>query len=184
MKRAILSKTGPSRNHLDSLSEAAKLLSDVAKASSIDEVNDALASGAPLYKKVKSQKAAIKSLLHTISFLGSEYLLEANAEENLPQVRDEIVSFLKESGYPVKKLDNISPRFEVYVVLPANKATHDDLIKVASALSKEFGIKPDTGIIGGSWTAYNFSYDGVKFKIQYTNDVNGGRGDSAVVLSF
>lgn len=124
-------------------------------------------------KYLTTQKTAIKYVVERLDDAASEYLLSANAEEKLPEVKDEIVSYLKGQGYEMTPLTKLPRGFsEAYVIIPANEAMFEDLKRVASDVSKNFGLKPDTGIIGGSWTSYQFNMDGIKFRIGFEDDLD------------
>jgi hypothetical protein len=57
-----------------------------------------------------------------------------------------------------------------YLILPADECYFEDLKTVASAVANDFDLKPDTGLIGGSWTSYEFKLYGVSFRIGFERD--------------
>ena len=120
---------------------------------------------------VKTKQEAIEFILDSISDIGSEYLLAQNKESALPQVKSSIIDYLRSLGYNMTQMSN-PPRGadDSYVIVPADECTHQDLKTVASAVSKEFGLRPDTGVIGGSWTSYEFKMNGVPFRIGFEDD--------------
>lgn len=152
------------------LSQAGQCLANVASAkddfSAVEAFNDFYNVG-----YVKTKKEAVEFILNSISDIGSEFLLSYSREASLPEVESAVVDYLKSLGYDMAPMST-PPRGadKSYVIIPANECTHEDLKSVASAVSREFGLKPDTGIIGGSWTSYEFKMNGVSFRIGFEDD--------------
>lgn len=126
-----------------------------------------------MFSYVTNRKEAVHAIVDLINDVASDYLSAQNTHDKMPDVRDYLLDYLRRLGYDAKhhKLNN--PPYgadESYVIIPADECTHDDLKTVASAIAKGFGIKPDTGVIGGSWTSYQFKLDGVPFRIGFEED--------------
>lgn len=146
-------------------------LSKLSKATDLDEAKQALSNLGHWGNHVKSIPDAVKGVIDNMGFIASDYLLSTNADKRLPGVRDTIVDYLKGLGYEMTKMKT-PPRGsdESYVIIPADECVFEDLKTVASAVSHDFGLKPDTGVIGGSWTSYQFKMDGVAFRIGFEDD--------------
>lgn len=148
-------------------------LSKVADADTTEAIQEAvsLVLGRSVLKYVQDKPSAIKAIVDDLDSAVSEYLLHSNAEQHKPEVISTIVDYLKGLGYNVTKMQT-PPRGadESYVIIPADECVFEDLKIVASAVANDFGLKPDTGIIGGSWTSYQFKMDGVSFRIGFEAD--------------
>ena len=151
----------------------ADIISNVVAAKDNAEMSAALEDAGKMFSRIPNKPEAIKALVHQLSDVVSDYLLATNADASLPAVRDELINYLKQLGYAMTKLSNPPRGFdEAYVIIPADECNNRDLIKVASAVCKEFGLRPDTGIIGGSWTSYQFHMNGVAFRIGFEPDLD------------
>ena len=151
----------------------ADIISNVVAARDNAEMAAALEDAGKMFSRIPNKPEAIKALVRQLSDVVSDYLLATNANASLPAVRDELISYLKQLGYPMIKVRTPGRGFdEAYVILPADECEHEDLKTVASAVSKEFGLRPDTGIIGGSWTSYGFKMNGVAFRIGFEQDLD------------
>lgn len=148
-------------------------LSKVADADTTEDIQEAvsLVFGGSALKHLQDKPSAIKAIVDNLGYAVSEYLLESNAEKKRPEVISTIVDYLEGLGYNVTKMQT-PPRGadESYVIVPADECVFEDLKTVASAVAKDFGLKPDTGVIGGSWTSYQFKMDGVSFRIGFEDD--------------
>jgi len=179
MKRVIVASrySDSADKNLKWLGMYGEALGKVAKARSDEEWRDAL-SGLGLWTNhVKSKHDAVKGLIDNIEFMASEYLAEANSASMLPVVEDDVTSYLKQLGYPMTTTAPSDGHEVAYLILPSAECDIDDLRRVASAIAKNFNVKPDTGAIGGSWTSYEFDIHGVKFRVELDRD-------GALVLQF
>lgn len=180
MKRVVrASKYSDKSNHAKNfLKFYASVLVDACNAETSEDFEDIAAKLGVVGKYIKDSKSAIKYAVEQVDDMASEYLLSAGAESKYPEVRDTIVDYLKGLGCDMLPTNAPNGYDEAYVIIPSDEATFEDLKTVASAVSHDYGIKPDTGVIGGSWTAYGFKMDGVKFKIGFIGD------DDSLLIAF
>ncbi len=158
---------------LKSIGLYGQALAKVAEANTPEEIQEAasLVFGGSVLKRLQDKQSAIEAIAYNLDYAVSEYLSNANAEKKKPEVVSTIVAYLKGLGYNVTKMQT-PPRGadESYVIIPADECAFEDLETVASEVSTTFGLKPDTGVIGGSWTSYQFNKDGVSFRIGFEED--------------
>lgn len=148
-------------------------LAEVVDAETLEEIQDALSLvfGKSVIKHLDDKASAIKAIVDNIGFVTSEYLLTYNAEKKRPEVIETLVDYLKGLGYDVRKMKTAPRGYDdSYVIVPADECDFEDIKTVASAVAHDFGLRPDTGIIGGSWTSYEFKMDGVPFRIGFERD--------------
>ena len=149
----------------------ASILADVVNATNEEELHSALAGAGSWFERVNSKKEAIKGLVDQLNDVCSEYLINSNANDNVDSVRDSIIDMLESKGYYLQKASIPKKGSdESYVALQADIVEHEDLIDLASIISKEFGIKPNGMRIGGSWTSYPFELNGVRFDVGFEPD--------------
>lgn len=162
--------------HEKNIGRWAEILADVVNSTTSEELSAALAPAGKWFSDISTKKEAIKAIVDQIDNTTSDYLIESNADAALPEIRDKLEDFLKLTmGYDFIKLSKPPKGFdEAYVLERFDDATpysaRDSLREAASAVAKFFHIKPDTGIIGGSWTSYEFKLNGVAFRIGFEPD--------------
>ena len=171
----------------DRIAKYAAILADVARSSDSESLATALSSAGGWLKHVNSKKEAIQAIVEILDYAASEYSSYADSEASLPEVKNLVVDFLKGLGYEMSPISNVGPGIDfAYRLLPVHEADWDDLKEAASAVAKNFGIKPDTGVIGGSWTSYQFTLNEVDFRVgferDYDEDSNGNT--SSLQLTF
>lgn len=136
-------------------------------------MQSALASAGKWFSGINNKTDAIKAIVDQIDNVTSDYLIERNALAKYPIVEDKILHFLEEIGYYPSEIKGTKPGVNsAYVIIPADEAEHQDLINLAKAISKHFGINPSGQAIGGSWTSYPFKMDGVSFNIGFEPDLD------------
>lgn len=160
--------------NLVKIGKLASMLSEIAYSTTDDEMMDALSQMGSMFSGVSSKKQAIHNITDLLTDVVSDYLIAAKSESSLPRVRDSLIEFLNSKyGFPMDRIGSS----DSYLIMPAGTARDVDLKLIARAVAHEFGIQPDTGIIGGSWTRYDFVLNGVRFSIGFDMDDD-------LVLSF
>lgn len=174
MKRLITSantyKDSADKNlrYLGALGEA---LAKLSNATTPDQIHDALSSLGKWFDNVDNIDDAVKAVIDNIEYVSSEYFKESNSAKNVSKVESMIVDYLKGLGYPMTKMDKPPRGYSIsYLILPADECYFEDLKTIAAAVANDFDLKPDTGVIGGSWTSYEFKLYGVSFRIGFERD--------------
>lgn len=162
----------------DYIGKYAAILVDVVNSTDAESLASALSGAGRWLNNISSKPEAIQAIVQILDHATSEYLSYADAEASLPEVKKLVVDFLKGLGYDMSPISNTGSGIDfAYRLLPVHEADSQDLKEAASAVAKNFGIKPDTGVIGGSWTSYQFTLDGVNFRVgferDYDEDPNG-----------
>lgn len=180
MKRVIRASkySNSAKKQEEWIGKYGEILTDVVNSTDAESLADALSGAGKWFSTISDKKTAIKAIVDQINFVTSEYMLSADAEASLPEVKKLVVDFLKGLGYEMSPISNTGSGIDfAYRLLPVHEADSQDLKETASAVAKNFGIKPDTGVIGGSWTSYQFTLDGVNFRVgferDYDEDPNG-----------
>jgi len=169
---------------LDDIAECARALADVAEAETDEEILSILKTVVPSAKP-KSKAGAIQSLMHVIEYPVSEYLLAYNRERMRPTVIKDVLACLEDAGLSPEKMQTAPSGYdESYLLVPAEELEWTDLKVAASAVAREFGIKPDTGVIGGSWTSYEFKLEGCPFRIGIAEDLDADPSGKTRSLQF
>lgn len=183
IKASKYSNTASKKLHY--LGNVGEVLSRVANAKDEGEVEMAMSDLGGFYSKIFQKDKAIHELVELIDSLASDYLLSNNADKKVPEVRNTIIDYLKGLGYDMTKMSNPPRGYdESYVIIPADECDFEDLKTVASAVAHDFGLRPDTGIIGGSWTSYEFKMDGVAFRIGFEHDKDFDPSGKELSLQF
>ena len=189
MKRFVSASkyTNESNKTLKWLSNYALVLADVCNAETDEELAQAVSSLGYASKYMLTKPDAVSSIMGSLTSISERYLTSVATGNMFPKVKEDLLVYLRGKNYPMTPISNVVRGFdESYVILPADECEHKDLAKVASAISREFGVKPDTGVIGGSWTSYQFDIGGVKFRIGFERDYDydpSGK-ESSLQLSF
>ncbi len=175
MKRMITSSSNTyskdADKYLERLGIYGEALSKLSKAHSLDEIQQAVATLGKWSSTITTMEAALESVMDTIDYLYTDFKKANNASNNFNKVESTLVGYLEGLGYDILKMTTPPRGYSTsYVIIPADECTFEDLRTVAAAVANEFNIRPDTGVIGGSWTSYEFKLHGVTFRIGFERD--------------
>lgn len=148
----------------------AEALARVARADSDEEARDIASGISGLWSDISDQYDAIKTIGGQLTSLIDDYLDSAEHIGIFAVVKDDIINLLQDKGYPMTPVTKSAMGIsEAYEIVSMYDATQEDLLDICKLVQDYFDIKSDQPL-GGSWTAYNYEFDGIRFKIGFAPD--------------